>query len=200
MSEKITLTKEGIRTTQSIISPIFGKRQEEVVVPYTGNPIIWHGISITVKKTKEGNKNGDIINIELVYDVEKIVYDGPYGKIYFVDGDYNGLSQVLAYFILDNKEKLQNYHNIGIKAIETLLKQSEVIATHYPCFFTIPQSHTTFHNKTQSSTKPMWKNQYSTALKILQRNKIVSIVKIGRRTQFIIFIESDTPFNKVILS
>jgi hypothetical protein len=72
--EKIILTKDGVVTQQKVVNPIFGERKEEVVVPYTNNPIIWHGISIAVKKIKEGKENEDNINIELVYNAEKVVY------------------------------------------------------------------------------------------------------------------------------
>jgi hypothetical protein len=69
MSEKITLTKEGIKTMQTITSLIFvSDRKEEVVVPYTNQPIVWRNISIVVTRN---NENGEITSVELTYHSPK---------------------------------------------------------------------------------------------------------------------------------
>ena len=68
MSEKITLTKEGITTTQTITSLVFSDRKEEVVIPYTNQPIVWRNISIVVTRNTE---NGEITSVELTYHSPK---------------------------------------------------------------------------------------------------------------------------------
>lgn len=68
MNEKLTLTKEGIRTTQTIASLIFSDRKEEVVVPYTNQPMVWRNISIVVTRNAE---SGEITSVELTYHSPK---------------------------------------------------------------------------------------------------------------------------------